>query len=300
MADILITGGRGLVGRRLTNALLNKGHQVRHVSRSAEKNSKTPAFQWDIKTGYIDPASLDGIDHIVHLAGAPIVEKKWTKGRVQELIASRAKSARILFQEVQKQGVELKGFHSASGSNYYGILDSDRIFSEEDEVGNDTIAGITEEWERAVRQFETLTRTIRFRMGMVLSKDGGALPKFANTIKMGIGSPLGSGKQWVPWVHVDDVVALFIHSIEDEEFIGAYNAIADEHITNKQLIEGIAKAMKRPVWVPKLPAFILRLMLGERADLVLKGYRLSNRKLKDAGFKFQFPTLEQALSREFN
>ena len=288
-----------MVGKKLTKALIDSGHEVRHLSRSSDPNSSIPIFQWNINSGTIDPKAVIGIDHIVHLAGAPIVDKKWTKARVEELIRSRAQSAGLLLSAVKDQRVPLKGFHSASGINIYGAQPSDHVFTEEDIAGNDTIARITAEWEESVRKFESICRTVRFRIGVILSPDGGALPKLAYPIRYWIGSPLGTGKQWVPWIHLDDVVRLFVRSIEDETMSGAYNAVSEEHIRNRDLAKAIAHALDKPFWAPNVPGFVLRILLGERSDLVLNGYRASNRKLQESGFEFKRKSIAEALEDAF-
>ncbi len=289
-----------MVGRSLTKALLKAGHSVRHVSRNPDGSGSVPVFQWNLDDGTIDPEAVRGIEHIIHLAGSPIVEKKWTKDRIQELIDSRAKSARLILNEVLREKVALKGFHSASGSNYYGALSSDHIFTETDPAGKDTIGHITQEWEDAVREFEPICRTVRFRLGIILSESGGALSKLTLPVRYCFGSPLGNGDQWVSWIHIDDVIGLFKSSIENERFEGVFNAVADQAVTNECLIKEIGKALKRPLWAPKVPTFVLKALLGERAKLILNGYQLSNARSKATGFNFKYPKLKEALEDLLN
>lgn len=295
MLKVLITGGSGLIGSSLTNALLAAGHEVRHLSRKAGEHGGVPAFEWSIEKEQVDPAALKGVDHIIHLAGAGIADRRWSSARVQELIDSRAKSALILLRAAQGSGSLPKSFISAAGINYYGALTSKHRFVERDPAGVDTIGSISLEWEAAVDQWSQLCRVVKLRTPVVLAPNGGAMTKLAAPVRLGLGAPLGSGKQWMPWIHVDDLVAVYLKAMADDRMQGAYNCCAPQDVTNTEFMKTVARTLGKPYFLPPVPAFMLHLALGELADILLKGSRASNERLLATGFCFEHPTLKGAL-----
>ena len=295
MATILITGGSGLIGTHLTSTLRTAGHTVRHLSRTPGGRSDVPVFTWDVEQGVLDPAALAGVDHIVHLAGAPIDHGRWTPRRVQELIDSRAESARLLLRVAREQGTRPTSFVSAAGINYYGAVTSDHIFTEDDPPGNDTIGRISRAWEDAVDEWCDHCRVVKLRTPPVQAADGGALPRLAGLARWGLAAPLGTGRQIWPWVHIDDLVAAYVRAITDPVLQGAYNVCAPEQPDNRTSMRTLARVLHRPFLLPPVPGILLRLLLGGVADALLHGSRISGSRLKATGFTFQYPELEPAL-----
>lgn len=295
MRKILITGGSGLIGSRLTDLLLQKGHEVTHLSRS-KKSSKVRTFVWDISSRKIDPAAFDGVDTIVHLAGANVGDKPWTKKRKQEILESRTHSARLLFDTLKSRDHQVRNFVSASAIGYYGFHDNNKYFREGDKPGEDFLASVVRKWESEVDQIMSLgLRVVKVRVGIVLSRDEGALKEMARPVRFYVGAPLGSGEQKLSWIHVDDVCRVFELAIENESVEGPLNAVGPQPVSNRKLTQAIARTLNRPLILPPIPAPVLKWLLGEMSDLALKGSSVSNEKLIRSGFEYKFPTLEGAL-----
>lgn len=212
------------------------------------------------------------------------------------ILDSRVESANLIFSEVKKRNKELKAFISASAVGYYGALTSDKVFTEEDHPASDFLGQTCFEWENAAKQFETLgIRTVTLRTGLVLNKSGGALSKMIIPIRLGLGSALGNGNQYIPWIHIDDLCEIYIKAIEDSQMAGAFNAIAPNFQTNKSLTHMLSNALNKPYWLPNTPAFLLKFILSKMSVLLLKGSRVSSDKILKTGFTFRFPKLEKAL-----
>ena len=288
MAKILITGGTGLVGTRLTQLLIERKHDVRVLSRSPRLANE---FMWDISKGFIADEAIENIEYIIHLAGAGIADKRWTKERKKVITASRVDTANLVFQKIKEKNISLKGFISSSGSNYYGAKTTAIIYKESDPAGIDFLGVVCKEWEAAGAQFKRRDIPVTIlRTGVVLSKKGGALEK----MKTPVISPLGSGKQFMPWIHIDDLCAMFIKTVE-ENISGVYNAVAPEHSNSNAFSKTLAKVLKR-VFIPiAVPGFLLKLVFGELAVILLQGSRLSSKKITDKGFVFKYDTLKKAL-----
>lgn len=291
---VLITGGNGLVAQELSK-ILEKDYTVRFLTR---KKNKPNDYEWNIKEGLIDESVFENISHIVHLAGANISEKRWTDERKKELISSRVDSAQMILKTLQKRNIKLKSFISASGINYYGTKTTDKIFTENDSPGNDFLSEVVILWERAADNFKEQNlaeRVVKIRTAVVLSEKEGALKKMLPTIKIGIGSPLGSGKQYMPWIHIKDICSIYEFALKNSELDGAFNANAPEHATNGNLTKKIAEVLKKPLFMPNVPGFVLKLLFGELSVAVLEGSRASSEKIQKAGFQFNFPDLKKAL-----
>jgi len=296
MASILVTGGTGLIGSNLCKLLKAKGHAVSILSRS--KTKKPHVYYWNLNEKYIDNEAIINTDYIIHLAGAGIADKRWTKARKKELIASRVDSTNLLFQKVNELNPNLKGFISASGVGYYGAITSDKIFQENDAPNNDFLSKICILWEKETAKFNSLNiRTVSLRTGVVFSNEGGALEKIIKPIKLGIGAAIGSGKQYMPWIALEDLCNIYALSVENPEIKGIYNAVAPEHITNKELTKLIAKNLQKPLWLPNIPSFVLKIILGELAVILLEGSRVSSKKIKNTGFNFIYPSLKNYFSK---
>ena len=288
MAKIVITGGTGLVGKRLTALLIERKHEVRILSRNPKEKNE---FKWDVSKGFVDDKAIENIDYIIHLAGAGIADKRWTKERKEVIINSRVATANLIFDKIKSQNIPLKGFISASGSNYYGAQTTTKVFKESDAVGTDFLGQVCQKWEEAANQFKELNIPVTIlRTGVVLSKTGGALEKMRTTIV----SPLGSGNQYMAWIHIDDLCNLYIKAIE-ETFVGVYNAVSPEFHTSKTFSKALAKAIKRLFLPIAVPGFLLKLVFGELAIILLHGSRLSSDKIKEKGFIFKYKELALAL-----
>jgi len=293
---VLISGGSGLVGEAITKILLQKKYKVRHLSRSAtSRPDGVQVFAWDPDKGSIDEAAFKDLDYIVNLAGANIA-KRWTPEHKSEILRSRVDGTRLLFNTTEKLGTPLKAFISASAVGYYPNSFK-KTFTEEDAPGSDFLSLVCQKWEQEAMNFEQLDiKTLRLRIGIVLSTEGGALPQMALPIKFGAGAPLASGKQWMPWIHIDDLAGQFVHCIESPTMeSGVYNAVGPKSVTNKELTSLIAKTLNRPLIIPTVPAFALKLMLGEMSETVLASNRCSSDKIEETGFKYKFILLEAAL-----
>ncbi|SMC51408.1 TIGR01777 family oxidoreductase [Moheibacter sediminis] len=291
MKTVLISGATGLVGKKLKAALEAKNYTVRSLSRKKEKD----LFYWNLQENYVDPKAFENLNTIIHLAGAPISEK-WTKEYKKELYDSRIKTAELLFENTKKYAPDLKTFITSSGANYYGTFTTDKIFSENEPNGNDFLGNLCLDWENAAFKFESLgTRVATVRTAAVLSDKDGMLKKLMPLTKLNLASPLGSGKQIVPWIHIDDLVGIYIHILENENLNGAFNACAPEIVNNSQFTKTLAKTMSKSAFLPDVPSFILKIILGEMSSIVLKGSAVSPEKIQNSRFKFQFPELNSAL-----
>ena len=292
MEKVLITGGSGLIGRRLSFLLKSRGYEVRILSRSNNPKNNYKTFVWNVSEQYINDSAFEGLTHIIHLAGAGIADKRWSEKRKKEIIASRVASTNLLYNTVKRLKTPLDSFISASATGYYGAITSETIFEEKDKPAKDFLGKVCSLWEDSIFQFnEIKIRTVALRTGIVLSKDGGALKK----MKTPVITSLGNGKQYMPWIHIDDLCELYIKAIEDQEFKGAFNAVSSEHISNLSFSKKISKIFNHPFLAIGAPSFILQIVFGEMSTIILNGSRISANKIKQAGFKFKFENLEKAL-----
>jgi uncharacterized protein (TIGR01777 family) len=297
MEKVLITGGTGLVGKHLIKHLKRNGYEVRVLSRNKKKTgSNLSYFYWDPAGEEIDMEAFRDVDHLIHLAGAGILDRRWTAKRKRVLIESRVATGRFLYKMIRNNKVHLKSFVTASGIGYYGAVTSEKVFIESDVPHDDFVAEVCKQWERSADSFSDFgVRTVKLRIGVVLSCEGGALPSLMRPIKLGLGAPIGSGRQYIPWIHINDLCRIFIRSLKDNQMEGAFNSVAPEHQTNRSMTRAISKAVGKPLWLPNIPAGIIKMLMGERSCLILKGSKVSNRKIENTGFEFEFKTLEMAL-----
>jgi len=297
--NILISGGTGLVGKRLQELLESKGHHVSFLSRK-KSSGKTKTYLWDVQMGYMEAGALENTDVIVHLAGAGVFDKSWTKEYKKEILDSRVLSTKLLCNAVKSTPNKVETFISASAIGIYGADTGDELLTEESKLGNDFLANVTKEWEASVDLSNTDVRRCTFRIGIVLSSQGGALASLAKPIKNFVGAPLGNGNQFVSWIHIDDLCNMIIQAIENEKYSGVYNAVAPNPVTNKFLTQEIAKTLKKPIWLPNVPAFILKFILGaEKALILLGGNKVSSKKIENAGFHFTYSNLTITLRKLF-
>ena len=288
-----------MVGTRLSELLLMQGYTVSHLSRSpGSDSSPITTYLWDIKQHYINPEAIPRADYIIHLAGAGVADHRWTVPRKQAILKSRTESTRLLHDALAKQDPStIKAFVSASAIGMYGTDTGDTLLTEESPAAKDFLADVVVQWEAAVDTVQALgIRTVKYRIGVVLSDKGGALVPIARTVRWGVGAPLGSGEQYVSWIHLDDLCRLFMYALENDTMEGTYNAVGPQPITNRQLTRTTAKIMHRPLFLPKVPPFALKLVLGELSSVVLGGNRVSSQKIEDAGFEYKFNKIEVALA----
>lgn len=290
---VLLAGGSGLVGKRLSQLLKNKGYEVSILSRSA--NGKESIIEWDVKNQILDPKKVENFDYIINLTGAGIVDKAWTDERKKEILDSRTQSTALITKAIQQNTKKPTSFVSASAVGIYGFVTGERIFKETDSPGNDFLAETCKLWEESTKEIKNMgIPTALIRIGIVLDKNGGALKEMAKPVKLGVGAALGTGKQYLPWIHIDDLCNLFIHAMENK-LDGSFNAGAPNQVNNKTFTQVLAKVLKRPLFLPNVPAFVMKLILGTRALLVLEGSRVSPEKIQKTGFTFGYTELENAL-----
>src|SRR5215813_5583284 len=297
---ILVTGSTGLVGRALVTALAKEGHSVcRLVRPETNANDDAGGFNvaWNPATGELGGAAV-GADAVLNLSGASIGDGRWTGKRKEELRASRVDVTRALIAAIEKMNAKPTAFISASATGYYGNR-GDEVLSEESTHGEGFLADIAREWEaEALKAEKWRTRVVLARFGIILAKQGGALPKMAMPFRFGVGGKLGSGKQWMSWIALEDVVGILKRAISDAAIFGPVNVVAPEPVTNAEFTKELARAQHRPAIFP-VPPFALRLALGrEMADALLTGsQRVIPRKLLALNYSFQFPDLASALAR---
>ncbi len=296
MSTILITGGSGLIGSALVPMLLEAGHDVRIIGRSVARRSNVPGFKWDIGKMTMDEAALDGVTHIIHLAGAGIADERWTDKRKQEILESRVMPMKLLADTLKRRGQRLEAFITASGIGYYGAVTTDIIYKEEHDPANDFLGKTCQLWEEAVCLFDDIAdREVRLRTGIVLDPKGGALAKLMLPARFGLAASLGSGEQWMPWIHIEDMCRIYKLVVEDDTVAGAFNAVAPHHATQQQMLAAISKAMGKPFFLPGVPKVLTRIAMGDMALMLTEGSRVSSEKLKNTGFVFRYPVLDVAL-----
>lgn len=294
MKNILITGGSGLVGQRITELLEKKGYEVAWLSRSQQGRK---SFLWDVENKEIDPQAIEWADAIIHLAGAGVAEKRWTPERKKLILDSRTHSTQLLFSAIEKAEKKPSTFISASAVGYYGFNTGTTLVDEGSKAGSDFLAEVVIAWEHEVKKIEALhLRTVLLRIGIVLDAEGGALGEM---LKPPVAAPLGSGDQWMSWIHIEDLANMFVFALEKTTLQGIYNAVGPNPATNQQLTKEAAAAKGKPYIGIGVPGFALKLVLGEMAAMVLGGNRVSSQKIQKAGFEFEFPELKGALNEIF-
>lgn len=294
---VLITGASGLIGKPLSRLLIEKGYIIHQLSRNISKaNTGVKIFKWDVSRMEIDESCLKNVDAIINLAGAGIADKAWTNKRKLEIVKSRTDSLELLQNLLDKNpDHNVKTFISSSAVGHYGDR-KDEILHEESEPGTDFMANTCLSWERAADKIASLVpRLIILRTGVVLSKEGGALPQLSKPIKLGFGAALGTGKQWVPWIHIEDTLQIFLYALENESIKGIYNMAAPFPVTNAELTKACAHQFKKSLWLPRVPETALRIALGEMSRVVLNSTRTTADKLIETGFKFKYSKIELAL-----
>ena len=278
MKKILISGATGLVGKKIARKLYERGYQVEILVRSKPENSDFRSYIWDYENGFLEEGALDNTYIFIHLAGASI-SKRWTESYKKEVYSSRIDSAQFIYEEMQKRKIYPEAVISSSAVGIYGQTTSQQIFSEDDQPANDFLGKVCKDWEEKAFQFHKLgSRVVCVRTSTVLSEKGGALEVLKKPIELNVGAVLGTGEQYFPWIHIDDLVNIYFKAVEDVSMTGAYNASAPDFVNNKTLTEKIASHLGKKIWLPNIPS----------------------KKIENAGFKFQYNNLDKALSDVIN
>ncbi|MEM9897366.1 MAG: TIGR01777 family oxidoreductase [Bacteroidota bacterium] len=292
---VLITGGSGLVGTELSKILEIEGHTVLHLSRSVAGTEAYKTYQWDIDQRFIEEEAITRADSIIHLAGASVAGAKWTEAYKNAIYDSRINSTRLLREKVEALNPDLSYFLCASAIGIYGLDSGDQWMTEQSERGEGFLADVVEDWEKEADKFSSLDiATGKLRIGVVLSNKGGALEKIVQPIKLYAGAALGSGNQYLSWIHIHDLCYILAFMLNANS-VGVFNGVAPDPKTNSDFTKTAAKVLNKPLWLPNVPKFALNLLVGEMAELVLGGNRVSATKIRDSGFQFKYPELELAL-----
>jgi uncharacterized protein (TIGR01777 family) len=294
---VLITGATGLIGTELVTLLLQNGISVNYLTTSKNKivnEINYNGFYWSPEKGIIDENCLMGVDSIINLAGANIA-KRWTNSYKQEIIESRLLSSSLLFKAIKNNPNQVKQIVSASGTSIYP--NSDTIVYDENstEINNSFLGNVVVKWEESTDKFNSLgLKVCKLRTGIVISTNGGALVEMLKTIKLGLGSSFGSGKQIQSWIHIHDIASLYHFAIQNQ-LEGVFNAVSPNPVTNEQLTFAIAKVLRKPLFMPNIPKFLMKLMLGEMHELLFENRNLSSKKIIDKGFVFKYKTIDEAM-----
>ena len=296
---VLITGGSGLLGSALTKKLLKNSVDVVHLTRNKSSKNDVKNYLWNWEKNEIDENCFVGVTHIVHLAGAGIAEKAWTQKRKEEIVKSRVLTTRLMHSKITQLKLPISGFIAASAVGIYGAQISEKVFTEKDKAFEDFMGNCCEQWENSIDKFESISRVVTLRLGVILDKNHGALPMIANMVKNRIGSPLGNGQQYMPWIHIEDAVNVFYKSILDEEISGTFNTVSSDYITNSELTNKIGNVFNRKIWLPNVPSFVLKFFYGEMSETILKGVKVSNKKLKGE-INLKYEKIEDALTEIYS
>ena len=294
MKTILIAGGTGFIGRRIQKLIEKSNYKVSILSRSPKSTENE--FYWNPTKGEIDKKALENVSIIINLCGAGIGDSRWTRKRKEELYQSRIEPTKFLYSLIDDLP-GLESYISASGITCYGFDDDLKLYSEEDSFGSDYLSQLVMSWENVANLFESHCRVVKMRTSVVLDEKEGALSKIAKPIQFGIGSALGDGKQIMSWVHIDDLTNAFLFVIQNP-LAGSFNIVGGNH-SNQEFSKSLADVLNKPFFFPKVPAFIMKLIFGEMAVILLKGVNVSNKKIVDAGFKFQFTDLNSAFKEVY-
>ncbi|MES2678291.1 MAG: TIGR01777 family oxidoreductase [Bacteroidota bacterium] len=296
MAKILITGGSGLLGKAISDILIKKNHLPVWLSRSGDESGPVKKYKWDLKKQYIDEKAFENTDYILHLAGAGIADKRWTSNYKNEIVSSRVNSSALLHDCISKNAYPIKTLVGGSAIGYYGARQSDTVVHENEHAGNDFLAQTCSLWEKSYQPFTRLgIRTPVIRTGVVLSNNGGAYQKLSPVFRAGFGAAMAGGKQYFPWIHINDIAAMFVYALFNGNMNGVYNGVASELIDNKSFSEKLAQSFNKRLILPNIPSAALHLAMGQRAQMLTEGLKISNHKIKTAGFEFQFDSIDAAL-----
>jgi len=293
MKNILITGGSGFVGMQLTNLLKANGYEVSWLTRKINTNIDIPQYLWNWENKKIETEAIEKAYAIIHLAGANVNGQRWNKKWKKEIYDSRVKSTDFLFEIISKHPNKIKVFVSSSATGYYGLVTSEKIFYETDFAGKDFLATTCNDWEQAANKFSNIgIRTSIIRTGVIFSESSEAYKKISLPIRWGFGAAIGSGKQYFPWIHLDDLCGIYLKAISDNSIQGIFNAVAPMFIKNVDLTKAMANHFNKRIWLPNIPPTVIRLLFGEIAESLLNGNRISSEKIIKCGFRFKYSGID--------
>ncbi len=294
---VLISGGTGLIGTALCQALAQKGYEIILLTRNKKKTAfPYETLSWNELNDIETIKKLSDLFAIIHLAGAGVADNRWNTFYKKQIISSRVDTAKQLSKLSYTLKDSVKVFISTSGVTFYGYNET-KVFTEIDPAGKSFLSDVCVEWEQAV-QVPPSCRKVIFRLGMVLSEKGGALQKMLPVFKFKLGGMLGSGRQLISWIDIEDLINIYIHGLK-QPLEGVYNAVAPEVVTNKIFTKELAKALKVPALLPA-PAFMLKLILGEMSEILLYGQKVSCQKIQSTGFSFKYPKLTDSFSKRIS
>jgi len=297
---IILAGCTGYIGKPLLYALKKAGHQIVMLTRSPDKarhlsSTTVSLYAWDGKSVGDWMWQINGADAVINLSGESIVAKRWNERQKEVLMQSRIESTKTLVEAMRRVQKKPEVFINASAAGYYGSVESGEV-TESHKRGEGFLADLCEAWEKQAREAESLgVRSVIVRIGIVLEKGGGAMDKMVPPFQMFMGGPLGNGKQWFPWVHRDDIVGALLFALQNKNISGPVNATAPAPVTMNEFCKELGKVMHRPSWMP-VPAFALRILLGEMSELLLTGQKVVPKRLQEAGYEFSYPDLNKALT----
>ncbi|HEY4148435.1 MAG TPA: TIGR01777 family oxidoreductase [Chitinophagaceae bacterium] len=306
MATVLITGGTGLIGRALSAMLIEKGYSVIVLTRKLQDERRAAVAgvlyaEWNVRKGTIDADAVQKADYIVHLAGAGVADKRWSERRQQEIVESRTKSSALIVKALKENVNKVQAVISSSATGWYGadpVIPNPAPFTESQPAATDFLGDTCRQWEESIDPVtQSGKRLVKLRTGIVLSNEGGALREFRKPLLFGIAAILGSGRQVLSWVHIDDLCRMYLKAVEDKQMKGVYNAVGPRPVDNKTLTLELAKTVRKRFFIPlHVPSFVLKIMLGEMSIEVLKSTTVSADKIRMAGFDYIYPTIEAAMN----
>ncbi|WP_300437021.1 TIGR01777 family oxidoreductase [Christiangramia sp.] len=294
---VLITGATGLIGSELSNLCRNEGIKINYLTTNKSKIENKEDYQgyyWNPKNEVIEAGCIKDVHTIVHLAGASIAEP-WSNSYKKTIIKSRTKTAALLRKTLQENPHQVENYISASAIGVYPSSLEKLYFEDDNQVADNFVGKVVEKWEAAADEFEKLGLDVaKIRVGLVLAENGGMLEKIKKPVSLNMGAALGSGKQWQSWIHIEDLAGIFLFAIKND-LTGVYNAVAPNPVTNKELTKELAGKMGKSVWLPNVPAFALKALLGEMSEIVLSSQLVSSKKIESAGYNFNYTNLSRAL-----
>jgi uncharacterized protein (TIGR01777 family) len=296
---VMVTGATGFIGKELIKRLNEMGHEIVVLTRNSDSaRFRVPVhcevITWDPCKYHLQSTALKGVDAVINLAGENIADGRWSPERKRELIQSRELSARRLVNAISYMDKKPKTLVSVSAIGFYGNR-GDALLNETDSKGHGFLSDVCKVWEEEILKAKELrVRTVAYRLGMVLGHDGGALNKILPPFKLGLGGKLGSGSQWMSWIHINDLVNMLVHAIENPSIDGIYNAVSPNPVRNKEFTKTLGNVLNRPTIFP-VPKFVLKIALGELSELLLGSQRVAAKKISDTGFKFNYPHVKEAV-----
>ncbi len=296
--NVLLIGGTGFIGKHLAMILKEKGYEVGVLTRKARiNNDGIKYYTWNVENKTVDRNAFLNVDCIINLAGENVAAKRWTEKRKEELLQSRVAPNEFLYDILKNLETKPTTFICASATGIYGSYNGDKLCNEGSSPAKDFLAKVCQSWESSADLMTKLDiRTVKIRTAIVLGKNGGFLKRVTPIFRFGLGSALGSGKQYMPWIHIDDLCNIYLQAIENKALEGVYNAAVKDNTTNLIFSKTLArKIFNYPLWMPNIPAFILKLIFGEMAKILLTGRRVLPERIEKAGFKFKYIDLELAL-----